>query len=191
MCFVIYDFTGKDFDRSLQGCGLNVTFATYSFRRKRKKRSVFLCMTTNMHSKMVSWHCWLTCDFSACCAQSAAELVREISTLELEVIHLERHLLSLYRTAFDQYLVSSPTSVCYTSKPTAQCTAGSMGHDDELQKAHEKNDATNPDVLFDKAYLSKSFKRIEEDPFNFRHTEQSHVCYPNIVTVCVSFTIYI
>ncbi|CAL9145117.1 uncharacterized protein LOC104000224 isoform X1 [Musa acuminata AAA Group] len=114
--------------------------------------------------------------------KSAAELVREISTLELEVIHLERHLLSLYRTAFDQYLVSSPTSVCYTSKPTAQCTAGSMGHDDELQKAHEKNDATNPDVLFDKAYLSKSFKRIEEDPFNFRHTEQSHVCYPNIVT---------
>lgn len=66
-----------------------------------------------------------------------------------------------------------------------------MGHDDELQKIHEKNDAANSDVLFDKAYLSKSFKRIEEDPFNFRHTEQSHVCYPNIVTVCVSFTIYI
>ncbi|KAJ8499452.1 hypothetical protein OPV22_010004 [Ensete ventricosum] len=84
--------------------------------------------------------------------KSAAELVREISTLELEVMHLERHLLSLYRTAFDQYLVSSPTSVCFTSKPTVQCNAGSMGHDDELQKAHEKNDAANPD---DKArYIS-------------------------------------
>ncbi|XP_039145735.1 LOW QUALITY PROTEIN: uncharacterized protein LOC120282969 [Dioscorea cayenensis subsp. rotundata] len=36
-----------------------------------------------------------------------SELVKEIATLELEVINLERYLLSLYRTAFDQYRVNS------------------------------------------------------------------------------------
>lgn len=33
--------------------------------------------------------------------QSAVELIREIATLELEVVHLEQYLLSLYRKAFD------------------------------------------------------------------------------------------
>lgn len=39
--------------------------------------------------------------------QPTSELVKEIATLELEVINLERYLLSLYRTAFDQYRVNS------------------------------------------------------------------------------------
>ncbi|KAJ4758792.1 hypothetical protein LUZ62_069167 [Rhynchospora pubera] len=43
--------------------------------------------------------------------RSVADLVSEIATLELEVVHLERHLLTLYRTAFDQYISSSPTTV--------------------------------------------------------------------------------
>ncbi|WOL12030.1 hypothetical protein Cni_G20794 [Canna indica] len=102
--------------------------------------------------------------------KSSAELVREISTLELEVIHLERHLLSLYRTAFDQYLISSPSSTDYASKSTVQCNTGGMGQDAELVKVHE----TNAHELFEKAYPSKSLKRIEEGSFNFRHTEKSH-----------------
>ncbi|KAL2348456.1 hypothetical protein Fmac_002456 [Flemingia macrophylla] len=41
----------------------------------------------------------------------ATELIKEIAVLELEVVYLEQHLLSLYRTAFDQQLSSvSPTT---------------------------------------------------------------------------------
>lgn len=36
--------------------------------------------------------------------QSSAELMKEITTLEAEIIHLESYILSLYRTAFEQYL---------------------------------------------------------------------------------------
>lgn len=46
--------------------------------------------------------------------QSSVELKEEIATLELEILHLERHLLSLYRTAFEgrlSTLPSTPTSV--------------------------------------------------------------------------------
>lgn len=43
--------------------------------------------------------------------QPATELIKEIAVLELEVVYLEQHLLSLYRKAFDQQLSSvSPTS---------------------------------------------------------------------------------
>jgi Leucine-zipper of ternary complex factor MIP1 len=42
--------------------------------------------------------------------QSVADLVNEIATLELEVVNLERHLLTLYRTAFHQYLSSSSST---------------------------------------------------------------------------------
>ncbi|XP_057794782.1 uncharacterized protein LOC131011052 [Salvia miltiorrhiza] len=37
-------------------------------------------------------------------SKPSAELVKEIATLEVEILHLERHLLSLYRTAFQQHL---------------------------------------------------------------------------------------
>lgn len=36
--------------------------------------------------------------------QSSAELRMEIATLEAEILHLERYLLSLYRTAFEEHL---------------------------------------------------------------------------------------
>ncbi|KAH9711603.1 hypothetical protein KPL71_019805 [Citrus sinensis] len=42
----------------------------------------------------------------------AAELIKEIAVLELEVVYLEQYLLSLYRKAFDQQISSvSPTKV--------------------------------------------------------------------------------
>ncbi|KAI3465508.1 hypothetical protein Pfo_022171 [Paulownia fortunei] len=37
-------------------------------------------------------------------SKSSAELVKEIARLEVEIVHLERYLLSLYRTAFQQHL---------------------------------------------------------------------------------------
>ena len=40
--------------------------------------------------------------------QPATELIKEISVLELEVVHIEQYLLSLYRKAFDQQNSSSP-----------------------------------------------------------------------------------
>lgn len=42
--------------------------------------------------------------------QSATELIKEIAVLELEVVYLEQHLLSLYRKAFDQQLSSASPS---------------------------------------------------------------------------------
>ncbi|KAL0288222.1 UNVERIFIED_CONTAM: hypothetical protein Sangu_2466800 [Sesamum angustifolium] len=39
---------------------------------------------------------------------SSAELMNEIATLEVEIVRLERYLLSLYRTAFQQHLPSNP-----------------------------------------------------------------------------------
>ncbi|KAL0914572.1 hypothetical protein M5K25_014932 [Dendrobium thyrsiflorum] len=52
----------------------------------------------------------------------AKELIREIAVLELEVMHLEQHLLSLYRKAFDQQLpTSSPLSAKAKSKQPINC----------------------------------------------------------------------
>lgn len=42
--------------------------------------------------------------------QPATELIKEIAVLELEVVYLEQHLLSLYRKAFDQQLSSASPS---------------------------------------------------------------------------------
>lgn len=41
--------------------------------------------------------------------QSASDLIQEIAVLELEVVHLEQYLLSLYRKTFDQQISSSPS----------------------------------------------------------------------------------
>ncbi|OIW10982.1 hypothetical protein TanjilG_22789 [Lupinus angustifolius] len=47
----------------------------------------------------------------------ATELIKEIAVLELEVVYLEQHLLSLYRKAFDQQLSSvSPSTKMETVK---------------------------------------------------------------------------
>lgn len=109
--------------------------------------------------------------------QSASELVREISTLELKVIQLERHLLSQYRAAFDQYLFGSPTSTHYACKSVTHSNSRSIEQKTEFRKGYETNDATKLDVLFDKELRTKSLKKIEEGRFDFGRGEQSHVCY--------------
>ncbi|KAL6993654.1 hypothetical protein U1Q18_011766 [Sarracenia purpurea var. burkii] len=48
--------------------------------------------------------------------KSAAELIKEIAILEVEVVHLEQYLLSLYRKAFDQQIYSSPATKDERSK---------------------------------------------------------------------------
>ncbi|KZV49742.1 hypothetical protein F511_24203 [Dorcoceras hygrometricum] len=48
--------------------------------------------------------------------KSAAELIKEIAVLELEVEHLEHHLLSLYRKAFDPQFSSLSPSMKYEVK---------------------------------------------------------------------------
>lgn len=40
--------------------------------------------------------------------QSPSQLMDEIATLEGEIMHLERYLLSLYRTTFEQHLATFP-----------------------------------------------------------------------------------
>lgn len=51
---------------------------------------------------------WLSnLDSWACGLQSSTELMKEIATLEVQILQLERYLLSLYRTAFLQHLPSS------------------------------------------------------------------------------------
>lgn len=109
--------------------------------------------------------------------QSASELVREISTLELEVIQLERHLLSLYRAAFDQYLFGSPTSTHYACKSVTHSKSRSIDQETLLWKGYETNDAAKLDVLFDKECPTKPLEKIEEGRYNFGRGEQSHVCY--------------
>lgn len=50
--------------------------------------------------------------------QPATELIKEIAVLELEVVYLEQHLLSLYRKAFDQQLSSvNPSTKEESVKP--------------------------------------------------------------------------
>ncbi|XP_020570649.1 uncharacterized protein LOC110017852 isoform X2 [Phalaenopsis equestris] len=51
----------------------------------------------------------------------AKELIREIAVLELEVMHLEQHLLSLYRKAFDQQI---PTLSLIPSKSKSKHPVG-------------------------------------------------------------------
>ncbi|KAI3745559.1 hypothetical protein L6452_07959 [Arctium lappa] len=43
-------------------------------------------------------------------AKSSVELVEEITSIEIEILHLERYLLSLYRTSFEQHLHSTETN---------------------------------------------------------------------------------
>lgn len=42
-----------------------------------------------------------------CLVQSSSDLVKEITALEFEIVRLERYLLSLYRTSFQQTLPSN------------------------------------------------------------------------------------
>lgn len=61
-------------------------------------------------------------DFAFMSIQPATELIREIAVLELEVVHLEQYLLSLYRKAFDQQLSSVSPSMKNERSKSPLCT---------------------------------------------------------------------
>ncbi|OVA00715.1 protein of unknown function DUF547 [Macleaya cordata] len=62
--------------------------------------------------------------------QSSAELISEIATLEVEVMHLERYLLSLYRTAFENHLATlSPAVMDQGCSSDVHCQTGSAFQD--------------------------------------------------------------
>ncbi|KAJ8764297.1 hypothetical protein K2173_006037 [Erythroxylum novogranatense] len=59
--------------------------------------------------------------------KQAAELIKEIAVLELEVVYLEQYLLSLYRQAFDQKTsAASPSHKNETAKSTASTPKGRL-----------------------------------------------------------------
>ncbi|XP_038987334.1 uncharacterized protein LOC103713877 isoform X3 [Phoenix dactylifera] len=107
-------------------------------------------------------------------SESVVELVKEISALELEVIHLERYLLSLYRTAFDQYLPRSSTAAGPASRSPVECHAGRLRHDSTIQISHDQaTHSISPDPVVDKSCHSQSLERVEESASNCRHAEHS------------------
>ncbi|KAL8491594.1 hypothetical protein ACS0TY_023261 [Phlomoides rotata] len=71
---------------------------------------------------------------------SSAELMNEISRLEVEIVHLERYLLSLYRTAFKRFLPSNlenhaqPVTGLHTCK-LDQSHRNSQEYDDQVQNS--------------------------------------------------------
>lgn len=80
--------------------------------------------------------------------KSSMELKEEIATLELEIMHLERHLLSLYRTAFQGCaLPSTPESHLQFktghSKLELQVHRGGVVHHDQTSPAHRRVSSDN------------------------------------------------
>ncbi|XP_024990089.1 uncharacterized protein LOC112524483 isoform X3 [Cynara cardunculus var. scolymus] len=74
-------------------------------------------------------------------SKSSVELVKEITSLEMEILHLERYLLTLYRTAFKQHVHSMHiefpsehkiTSVADQSRFIVKSDARLSGHRGEL-----------------------------------------------------------
>lgn len=117
--------------------------------------------------------------------QSAADLVKEISTLKLEVLHLERYLLSLYRTAFDQYLASSPTSTTYSSRSPVACHTRSTEHDSNgILIEHQTRHSVHSHYMNDQTNRSQSLERTEKRDINCNHIENSlaHDMTPSLDT---------
>ncbi|KAJ0961078.1 hypothetical protein J5N97_000979 [Dioscorea zingiberensis] len=68
--------------------------------------------------------------------KSTKELIKEIAILELEVMHLEQYLLSLYRKAFDQQSSSSPTPIGEKLKQPVRSLAGLSKGEDQASFSH-------------------------------------------------------
>lgn len=84
--------------------------------------------------------------FFLCFLQPATELVKEIATLELEVLRLERYLLSLYRETFDRYQATSLIKDQVRKLPS-KCRTGSsisQGEDEsKLMSLHLESSLPN------------------------------------------------
>ncbi|XP_073003990.1 uncharacterized protein [Typha latifolia] len=105
--------------------------------------------------------------------KSVADLVDEIAILELEVVHLERHLLSLYRTAFDQYLCSSPSNAgeAWISEHFSR----DQLDDVKVQIVQQHTQDLTSSQLVEKKHQPLKLERIEESVLNCRHVEHSAI----------------
>lgn len=112
-------------------------------------------------------------DPSVCFMKSVAELVEEISTLELEVIHLEQYLLSLYRTAFDRYRASSATAAGHASRPPVECHAKHIRQDSTIWISHQATHSINPYPAVNKSSHPQLLQRVDKNASNCRRTEHS------------------
>ncbi|KAK2661012.1 hypothetical protein Ddye_007545 [Dipteronia dyeriana] len=72
--------------------------------------------------------------------KSSAELRTEIATLETEILHMERYLLSLYRTAFEEHL---PTTF---SKSTGTCLEYNTGSLIPIVSHESYDNQLKPDI---------------------------------------------
>lgn len=85
--------------------------------------------------------------------KSSAELREEISTLESEIMHLERYILSLYRTTFEEHVTSLPDTpgpyLKYKIEPSPTVLSRKLHHKMEQQVCrggplhHEKMSPTH------------------------------------------------
>ncbi|XP_020578005.1 uncharacterized protein LOC110023107 isoform X2 [Phalaenopsis equestris] len=94
---------------------------------------------------------------------TATELVNEITTLELEIVHLEQHLLSLYRTAFDYY----KNDDLNISSDDSRHTSGGM-----LTRKRTKQTVNHGKIGL------KSDRSIGETNYSFKSTEQDIAMKP-------------
>ncbi|PKU78368.1 hypothetical protein MA16_Dca019418 [Dendrobium catenatum] len=87
---------------------------------------------------------------------TVTELVKEITTLELEIVHLEQHLLSLYRTAFDYHNKDSSN----ISSEYSRHSSGGMlkGKNTKLMVNHGKNGIKSDPSLGESNYNIKSIE---------------------------------
>ncbi|KAG4987866.1 hypothetical protein JHK85_030849 [Glycine max] len=128
----------------------------------------------------------------------ATELIREIAVLELEVVYLEQHLLSLYRKAFDQQLSSvSPTSKEESVKfplTTHSARFINVSVPEVLTKRESSTEQSNEHKL---ETLSKEYDIYEPETFGKEHNrnllEEKHLgsgvyrCHSSL-SHCPAFT---
>ncbi|WCJ44792.1 hypothetical protein M5689_025444 [Euphorbia peplus] len=89
-------------------------------------------------------------------AKSSDALRQEIATLESEILHLERHLLSLYRTAFDEHL---PATSNVAKKESLSLVVANQPHDILKQRME-----------------SSSFDRIQTPSIHGSASSDDHSC---------------
>lgn len=109
--------------------------------------------------------------------KSAAELIKEISTLEIEVVHLERYLLSLYRTTFDQYLAGSPSYTMQASKFHVDYDSRPSVEDhNRILTEHQESNASSYCHMNDQIGRFQTVERTEAKKSNScRHMEDSSI----------------
>ncbi|MED6167373.1 hypothetical protein PIB30_002348 [Stylosanthes scabra] len=107
-------------------------------------------------------------------SKPARELIKEIAVLELEVVYLEQHLLSLYRKAFDQHISSvSPSTKEQTVKPQVltkpECPAV------ESNNSHEPENLRKEQIVYAPQTLGKEHKgNLPEDMHMYSGVYRCH-----------------